>query len=396
MRILFCNYSFPGRLAPLAAWLASRPGNEVLFASCFERRNFKIDGVRQVYTKLKSAKTPSDSSQDAFLVFLSGSVRIGRKMQSTLTYLRETGFVPDIILYSSMNGPALFLRQVYPESFMIAYLDEILLKDAESTGDCSQIASDLISIHSVSADMCYAFTKKQIERCPGRLGELYHVLPPAVDDSFFCREQALPFNAGGHTFPGSEKMLSVAVKDEKFVRSRELWKILLEFLQIRKNVHICFSAPKENVKRLIVRALHCLPQELREKTSVLGFLKLEDYRNMLCASSVRLYLADAAITPNELLEASSCGSIVLTSIPPESDDAITSLFPHWSGTHIERLKLLVNAFDLSNKQEQTHGAASPAILSGTFSYKNILPAHFAEIEDNYRKWKSNAHLFLAK
>lgn len=390
MRILFCNYSFPGRLAPLAAWLASSPGNEVLFASCFERRNFKIDGVRQVYTKLRSSRSTSDCCQDAFLDYLSGSVRIGRKMQSTLSYLRESGFVPDIILYSSMNGPAMFLKQVFPESFKIAYLDEILLRDAEGPGDFSQVASDMISIHSASAELCYAFTQKQIKRCPGRTGELYRVLPPAVDDCFFCMEQGLPFKTGENTFSAHNKMLSVMVRDEKFVRNRELWKILYEFLQIRKDAHICFSTSKENVRRLIVRALQHLPQEFQGRTSVVGFLKLEDYRNMLCASSVRLYLSDPDITPNELLEAASCGAFVLTSIPLGADDAISGLFPHWIGTHSDRLKLLVNAFDLNSKHEQAYGLASHAFDSGQFSYKNILPAHFAEIKDEYQQWISKS------
>ena len=39
MRILFLNYTFPGPLGTMAASLAALPGNEVLFASEYGRRD---------------------------------------------------------------------------------------------------------------------------------------------------------------------------------------------------------------------------------------------------------------------------------------------------------------------------------------------------------------------
>ncbi len=386
MRVLFCNYSFPGRLAPLASWLAAQSDNEVLFASCFERRNFKIAGVRQVYTKLKSLKNTAGISQDPYLNDMSGAIRIGRKMQSTLTYLRDSGFIPDIILYSSMNGPALFLEQVYPDSFRIAYLDEILLRTTAGHGSDVQFASDLIAIHSASANLCYAFTDKQINRCPGRLGELYRVIPPAVDDIFFSRDQAQPFKAGLSFFSYGNAMLSIAAKDEKSISSRELWIILIEFLQIKNNAHICFCTPKETVMHLIIRIMQRLPQQFRDRIHVSGFLRLEDYRNMLCASSVRLYLSETAVAPDEFLEAAACGAFVLNSAPIAPNDSISALFLKWSGTRSDRLSLLVNAFDHASAGKCDNNPITPAFFPGPYNYEAILPNHFAEIEKEYVKW----------
>ena len=47
MRILFLNYTFPGPLGTMAASLAALPGNEVLFASEYGRRDFSLPGVKR-------------------------------------------------------------------------------------------------------------------------------------------------------------------------------------------------------------------------------------------------------------------------------------------------------------------------------------------------------------
>ena len=49
MRILFLNYTFPGPLGTMAASLAALPGNEVLFASEYGRRDFSLPGVKRFF-----------------------------------------------------------------------------------------------------------------------------------------------------------------------------------------------------------------------------------------------------------------------------------------------------------------------------------------------------------
>ena len=121
MRILFCNDSFPGNFEALAGLLAADSANEVLFLSTFVRKDFSIPGVSRVRLRLNRDK--GGQEKDAFFLSWEKAYRIGRQTAHTLLHVRESGFVPDMILASSADGPGLFLRHVFPESFIVSYFD---------------------------------------------------------------------------------------------------------------------------------------------------------------------------------------------------------------------------------------------------------------------------------
>lgn len=88
MRILFLNYTFPGPLGTMAASLAALPGNEVLFASEYGRRDFSLPGVKRVLLKkpkdrkkaVASISTPAldAGERDWTMAYLRGRPRLRR------------------------------------------------------------------------------------------------------------------------------------------------------------------------------------------------------------------------------------------------------------------------------------------------------------------------------
>ena len=58
MRILFCHQNFPGRFGFMAGSLAADPNNEVLFASCHQRRGATVPGVRRVILRTERLRRP--------------------------------------------------------------------------------------------------------------------------------------------------------------------------------------------------------------------------------------------------------------------------------------------------------------------------------------------------
>ncbi len=53
------------------------------------------------------------------------AVQKGKQALSTLETVRATGFVPDIILNSSVSGAGLCLRQAFPEAFLVHYIERV-------------------------------------------------------------------------------------------------------------------------------------------------------------------------------------------------------------------------------------------------------------------------------
>ena len=97
MRILFVNHTFPGDLGPLLAAFAAQPGHEILFASCRGRRDFSVPGVRHVVlSPSRSRRLAGDGAGTS----LDRAVEMGRQALQAFRLLRQSGFVPDMVLLS--------------------------------------------------------------------------------------------------------------------------------------------------------------------------------------------------------------------------------------------------------------------------------------------------------
>ena len=95
MRILFVNHTFPGDLGPLLAAFAAQPGHEILFASCRGRRDFSVPGVRHVVlSPSRSRRLAGDGAGTS----LDRAVEMGRQALQAFRLLRQSGFVPDMVL----------------------------------------------------------------------------------------------------------------------------------------------------------------------------------------------------------------------------------------------------------------------------------------------------------
>lgn len=120
MRILFINHTFPGDLGPLLAAFAAQPGHEILFASCRGRRDFSVPGVRHVVL------SPSRSRRlagDGAGTVLDRAVETGRQTLQAFRLLRQSGFVPDMVLLSSALEQGLFLRDAFPDTFAVCFAE---------------------------------------------------------------------------------------------------------------------------------------------------------------------------------------------------------------------------------------------------------------------------------
>ncbi len=118
MNILFVHQNMPGQFANLAAHLAARPGNRVVFLT----KRFDVDmlGVERVNYSL-----PREKVMTAHLYARSfdNAVRHGRQVADTCERLKRDGFVPDVMIAHPGWGEALFLKDIFPRTPLINYCE---------------------------------------------------------------------------------------------------------------------------------------------------------------------------------------------------------------------------------------------------------------------------------
>ena len=121
----------------MAASLAALPGNEVLFASEYGRRDFSLPGVKRVLLKkpkdrkkaVASISTPAldAGERDWTMAYLRG-----RATASSLMGVLAEGFEPDMVILSGSMGIGLFVRNLFPEAFLVGYADWYFRDEAET------------------------------------------------------------------------------------------------------------------------------------------------------------------------------------------------------------------------------------------------------------------------
>lgn len=310
MRILFLHYAFPGPFRYLAESFAALPDSAVLFASEYGRRDLHIPGVRRMELgtpKMKVIQSPQsplrDAGRDLQMAYLRGNMTA-----QALRRLEATGFIPDMVCATSVMGNSLFLRDSFPDSFLVAYAENYTAQGdvpegPEGLGRTPQRVRNLLQVHGlVDCDLAVVPTEWQRNRFPAWLRKNMVVLRQCVDTDFFSPDSAGP--------DGAE---SVAFSAHGLEAPQE-WPRLAEtigaLLAVRPACRIAILAPGLGRERLAA---------LREEAawwgdgqvSLHGFSSPDAYRRTLRASSLYVHMASLPLLPAGVLESMSCGCPVL-------------------------------------------------------------------------------------
>lgn len=302
MRILFVNHTFPGDLGPLLSAFAAEPGHEILFASCRGRRDFSVPGVRHVVLSPSRRRLAGDGAGAC----LDRAVEMGRQALQAFRLLRQSGFVPDMVVLSSALEQGLFLNDAFPEAFSVCFADE--LPDAGLAGDGRGLVRHLLQCRQMR--QCALVVSLTAGR-PHPYGErVPHAvaLPYPVDTDYFA-----PAGDGAGRRADGDGLVLCAVRD-----AADVWQMLrlAEALLAQspgcRLVLLCESAAGRE-------SLAELGASLPAGIEVPERLSLKDYRDLLRTATVITAPAAACLSAPVLLEAMSCGVV-----PVLADDA-----SHW-------------------------------------------------------------------
>lgn len=339
MRFLFLHSSFPGQFLHLAHYLGAS-GHQVAFLT-LRNDGGELPGVKRI--TYQPARNPSVQTHH-YLRGLERAVLEGQAAYQTAAKLKEQGFVPDAVIGHSGWGSTLYMKDLFPQSALLSYFEWYYRAhgtDAEFGPDEHLNADDECRIRTknspilldlYSCDAGLSPTYWQHSQFPPEYAAKIKVIHDGVNTEA-CKPQ-----------PGSKLVLphiGLDLSDAREIityvgRGMEPYRGFPQFMQAvaevqrrRPHCHVVLvggdgvfygTAPSEG-KSWKDKMLEELPLD-RNRLHFTGYLNRPDFLTVLQASTVHVYLTRPFVLSWSMLEAMSCGCVLVGSATPPVQEVV--------------------------------------------------------------------------
>ncbi len=388
MRILFCHQNFPGRFGFMAGSLAADPNNEVLFASCHQRRGATVPGVRRVILRTERLRRPPREENYAQIwcrFLLSG--------KSGYTFLERLNaeFQPECVFSSASGGVTFFAQKAFPRAFHVFYagVEEALWPGADFT-EGSRAALAMQWVQMLQSQLCFIFSERQRELFPPAVRAGLRYLTPWVDTDWMCPDSAEAVPRDG-VAPAPE-LVSFDMRHFRLAAASDLRDLMRDLLTARPDCRIvaCFGGNPAFTLFDAWRAR--LPQPLGHRLRVVDFLRPAEYRDMFRATCLHV-CADAS--PSSLpgwREAMSCGAALMMPAADAFSDALLkpgeTMLTLPRGSRQDRLTAVLHPLERPEMRAAVGRAARGAVVAAR-SPQTLVPPHLATVLEAYERYKSD-------
>jgi glycosyltransferase involved in cell wall biosynthesis len=391
MRILLVHPNFPSQLRAIASVMTNNKGNDVRFLTA--RAEGEIPGVRKVLYKPKRA--PSDKAH-RYLRLFEEAVLHGQAAFEACSKLKASGFVPDVILGHAGWGPTLYLKDVFPRATMALVFEwfyrargsdcdfdpsEPLTPDDEARIRTKNAA---ILADLAACDGGIVPTRFQYEQFPPHLRGNLIVNHEGIDTNFFKPNPGAPLilSGGKLDLTGVKEIVTYATRGMEPYRGFPQFIEAAHLLQKKRpNVHVVVGgddrvaygkkAPEgKTYKDILLEKFPLDPA----RTHFVGSLPYNEYLKLLQCTSAHVYLTRPFVLSWSLLEAMSCGALVVASDTAPVREVITDGI---NGVLVDffRPDLLADALDRALEEparfEQMRRSAR-ATVEGQYDIKSCL------------------------
>jgi len=118
MKVLFVHQNFPGQYLHIARYLGAMEGNEVVFIT--QRTDADLPGVKKIVYKPAREVTRGIHH---YLRETEAGVLNAQNVARVALALKESGFVPDVMLAHNGWGELWYLKEVFPDTPLIGYFE---------------------------------------------------------------------------------------------------------------------------------------------------------------------------------------------------------------------------------------------------------------------------------
>lgn len=335
MRILFLHGTFPGPFRWLAHAFGAHSEHTVLFLSETGRK-VTLPGVRRLRLAPPLSHACEDPAErEAVLRF-----RRGARAGNALLGLRKDGFVPDLICASASMGGSFYVRDIFPRAFYMVQADWFYTQGENHcffnrgrprpAADFAPARVRNLWEYNALGDCDLAVTSSNWQRAqyPPFLARDIQVLHSGINTRFFSPAPGEHFAVGELDLSGARELITFSGPMHDAARGfAQFMGCLPRLLRLRPACRVLVAWPeaasrgkgragdetleRENLNQR--RDALPLSGEERARVHLLGPLPLQDYRRMLQASTVHVYLTAPYALSTGILESMACGGLVVGS-----------------------------------------------------------------------------------
>ncbi|BBB91658.1 MAG TPA: glycosyltransferase family 4 protein [Methylomusa anaerophila] len=339
MKLLFLHRNFPGQFRYMASYYAGNSGNTVVFLATAVHED--IPGVHKVIYR------PEGSSRPTTHIYLRGfedAVLYGQSACRAAIQLREQGFIPDLIIGHSGWGPTLYVQDVYPDVPLLCYFEWFYRSHGSTHGfdPATPVSEDnkaeiRTKNMAIMLDLCHSTlglspTRWQKQQFPPEFHNKIQVIHDGVNTALFCPapEAKLVIPRIGLDLSEAEEIVTYVATGMEPMRGFPQFMEAVSLLQKRRpRCHVVvvgedrveYSNPLANGKTYKQWMLEQYEYDLT-RIHFTGRLNLLEYREVIQASTVHVYLTYPYILSWSLLEAMACGCLVIGSNTPPVAEVI--------------------------------------------------------------------------
>ncbi|MBE6440797.1 MAG: glycosyltransferase [Desulfovibrio desulfuricans] len=329
MNILFCHNNFPGQFHRLAVELAADASNRVVFLSLYRRGDVNVPGVDWRQVPLPAEEENPNRPRKKYLTILAR----GERFADAMLALRREGFAPDVVYGHVGFGCNIYAKDIFPRAAHMGFFEWFYTAGADVgffAGPRGPALTTLAENRQCNMCMLTALndcclgitpTRWQLEQHPQEYRHKLHVLHDGVDTRFFSPQKTRGVKLRALDLSGVEELVTYATRGlEPYRGFHTFYRALPAILAARPRAHAVIMADDRSPYGGERKDGKTWKQVLQEEVSVdearvhfLPFQPYDQYRALLRASDCHVYLTAPFVLSWSMLEAMSCGCLVVAS-----------------------------------------------------------------------------------
>ena len=396
MNILLAHNNFPGQFHRLAVELAADPANKVLFLSHYRRKDLNVPKVEWRQVPLPAEENTPSSPRKKYLTRLAQ----GERFADAMVALRKEGYRPDLIYGHVGFGCCIYAPDIFPDAAHAGFFEWYYSADADTRFFAGNKPVALNTrAENRQSNMCTLSALKEcvlgiaptewqrIQHPPEFLHKI-HTLHDGIDTQFFSPQaNKTPLKLKSLDLSQAEEIVTYATRGlEPYRGFPTFYRSLPALLAARPKAHVVIMADDRAAYSGKRKDGKTWKDVLREEVHVdesrvhfIPFQPYDQYRALLRASDVHVYLTAPFVLSWSMLEAMSCGCLLVASntepVREVVQDGVNGfLADFWD--HEALARRVVACLANRAKLDQVRANARKTILA-RYALHKLLPRHVA-------------------
>lgn len=418
MKVLFVHNNFPAQFVHMARVLVQQ-GHDVRFLAEYVSDRTFVEGLQPLQLPVPPIENSTDAARLAYLRCQKRSDVFGNAFMT----LRKSGFSPDVIIDHPGWGATLYAADMFPRAARLCYFEWFFTQDTQThftghnfTADPALFATlrqrNLFLLNALhDADWGIVPTQWQCRQIPTNYHYKLQILHDGIDTGYFCPAPDAPRadtplllrDTQGTVLadiPAGAEVVTFTTRGLEPSRGFPQWYAALpQVLAARPLCHaliiaddkVCYGDPREDGKGWgqYLRESSPLPENLGRRVHFVDFQPRDVYRAALQRSTVHVYLTVPFVLSWSLLEAMSCGCLVVASdtepVREVVQHGVQGVLTPWKDA-VELGEAVIMALENAPRLQAMREAARQLVVQ-RYDVGMVLPQQLRILEDVVRrKW----------